>query len=151
MFRIKMDLSPEELGKLATLFDAFSQKTRLAILLGIYREDTPPVIADQLDISRPGLQNHLVKMRDADLLRKTESGSYELTPIGTYFAKLIEDQHEELQNAVDVLSDAESKAEQELSKQVDPEMVSDDEWQRIVEAKKWEQASEAVEQLLNTE
>lgn len=146
-----MDLSSEELGKLATLFDAFSQKTRLAILLGLYRGDMPPAIADQLGISRPGLQNHLVKMRDADLLRKTETGSYELTPIGTYFAELVEERHEELLNAVDVLRDAESEAEQALSEQVDPEMVSDEEWQRIVEAKKWELAVDRVRHLLAME
>ena len=144
-----MDLSPEEIGELSTLFDAFSQKTRLAILLGLYRGDTPPAIADQLDISRPGLQNHLVKMRDADLLRKTESGSYELTPIGTYFAELVEERHGVLQSAVDALRDAESEAEQELSEQVDPEMVSDEEWQRIVEAKKWETSMERIRKQLS--
>lgn len=146
-----MALSPEELGKLATLFDAFSQKTRLAILLGLYQGDAPPAIADQLDISRPGLQNHLVKMRDADLLRKTENGSYRLTPVGTYFAELVEERQEEFLNAVDALDDAESEAEQTLSEQVDPDMVSDDEWQRIVEAKKWELAVDRVRHLLAAE
>jgi len=146
--KTKMDLSSEELEELSTLFDAFSQKTRLAILLGLYHGDAPPAIAEQLDISRPGIQNHLVKMRDAGLLRKTESGSYGLTPIGVYFAELIEGRHEKLLEAVDTLEDAESRAEQELSKQVDPDMVSDTEWQRIVEAEKWETALERVDESL---
>jgi len=92
-----------------------------------------------------------VKMRNADLLRKTDSGSYELTPIGAYFAELVEEQQHELLDTVNVLNDAESKAEQALSEEVNPDMVSDDEWQRIVEAKKWDIASEAVRQLLETE
>ena len=144
----KMVLSSEELEKLSTLFDAFSQKTRLAILLGFYHGDTAPTIADRLDISRPGLQNHLVKMRNADLLRKTDSGSYELTPIGAYFAELVEEQQDDLLDVVNALNDAESEAEQTLSEQVNPDMVSEDEWQRIVEAKKWEIAMERVDEHL---
>jgi predicted transcriptional regulator len=144
----KMVLSSEELGKLSALFDAFSQKTRLAILLGFYHGDTAPTIADRLDISRPGLQNHLVKMRNADLLRKTDSGSYELTPVGIHFAELVEEQQHELLDVVNALNEAESEAEQTLSEQVNPDMVSNDEWQRIVEAKKWEIAMEQVDEQL---
>jgi len=144
-----MALSPEELENLSTLFDAFSQKTRLAILLGLYNGDAPPAIADQLDISRPGLQNHLVKMRNADLLRKTESGNYTPTPVGKYFAGLVEEQQEELLDTVGILDDAESKAEQILSEQVNPDIVSDDEWQRIAEVKKWEIAREQVREQLD--
>ena len=144
----KMVLSSEELEKLSTLFDAFSQKTRLAILLGFYHGDTAPTIADRLDISRPGLQNHLVKMRNADLLRKTDSGSYELTSVGIHLAELVEEEQHELLDAVNALNDAESKAEQALSEEVNPDMVSDDEWQRIVEAKKWELAERQVSELL---
>ena len=144
----KMVLSSEELEKLSTLFDAFSQKTRLAILLGFYHGDTAPTIADRLGISRPGLQNHLVKMRNADLLRKTDNGSYELTPIGAYFAELVEEQQDDLLDVVNALNDAESEAEQTLSEQVNPDMVSEDEWQRIVEAKKWEIAMERVDEHL---
>ena len=144
----KMVLSSEELERLSTLFDAFSQKTRLAILLGFYHGDTAPTIADRLDISRPGLQNHLVKMRNADLLRKTDSGSYELTPVGIHFAELVKEQQHELLDVVNALNEAESEAEQTLSEQVNPDMVSNDEWQRIVEAKKWEIAMEQVDEQL---
>jgi len=87
-------------------------------------------------------------MRNADLLRKTDSGSYELTPIGAYFAELVEEQQDDLLDVVNALNDAESEAEQTLSEQVNPDMVSEDEWQRIVEAKKWEIAMERVDEHL---
>ena len=145
-----MDLSEEELEQLTALFNAFGQKTRLTILLGFYHGETAAEIADQLDISRPGLQSHFVKMRDADLIRKTDDGTYALTPVGTYFAELVESRRGTLLDVTEILADAECRAEQELSKQVDPDMVSDTEWQRIVEAEKWKSTAHTVKKILSS-
>jgi hypothetical protein len=71
-----------------------------------------------------------------------------LTPVGIHFAELVEEQQHELLDVVNALNEAESEAEQTLSEQVNPDMVSNDEWQRIVEAKKWEIAMEQVDEQL---
>jgi predicted ArsR family transcriptional regulator len=146
-----MDLSEEELEQLTVLFNAFGQKTRLTILLGFYHGETAAEIADQLDISRPGLQSHFVKMRDADLIRKTDDGTYALTPVGTYFAELVESRRGTLLDVTEILADAESEAEQELEGEVNQDLISETEWQRIIEDEKWERAVEQVRETLNTE
>jgi predicted ArsR family transcriptional regulator len=146
-----MDLSEEELEQLTALFNAFGQKTRLTILLGFYHGETAAEIADQLDISRPGLQSHFVKMRDADLIRKTDDGPYALTPVGTYFAELVESRRGTLLDVTEILADAESDAEQDLEDEVNQDLISETEWQRIVEDEKWERAIEQVRETLNTE
>lgn len=146
-----MDLSDEELEQLTAMFNAFSQKTRLTILLGFYHGETASEVADQLDISRPGLQSHFVKMRDADLIRKTDDGTYALTPVGTYFAELVEDRRGMLLSVAQDLTDAEAEAVDELEDEVDRNLISDAEWQRIVEDRKWELAEEAVREQLDTD
>jgi len=146
-----MDLSEEELEQLTALFNAFGQKTRLTILLGFYHGETAAEIADQLDISRPGLQSHFVKMRDADLIRKTDDGTYALTPVGTYFAELVESRRGTLLDVTEILADAESDAEQKLEDEVNQDLISNTEWQRIVEERKWGLVEKAVREQLGTD
>jgi hypothetical protein len=144
-----MDLSEEELEQLTALFNAFGQKTRLTILVGFYHGETAAEIADQLDISRPGLQSHFVKMRDADLIWKTDDGTYALTPVGTYFAELVESRRGTLLDVTEILADAESDAEQDLDDEVNQNLISNTEWQRIVEERKWGLAEETVREHLD--
>lgn len=146
-----MDLSEEELEQLTALFNAFGQKTRLTILLGFYHGETAAEIAAQLDISRPGLQSHFVKMRDADLIRKTDDGTYALTPVGTYFAELVESRRGTLLDVTEILADAESDAEQDLEDEVNQDLISETEWQRIVEERKWGLVEETVREHLDAD
>jgi len=144
----EMEIKVEELERLSGLLHAFSQRTRLAILLGLYHENTPPEIADALDVSRPGLQSHLDQMRDQRLVRRNQSGEYQLTPLGEYFAEFIESRRDQFLNVIEYLDEVESEVEAGLEESVSRESLSDQEWQRLVSAQLWEEASEPIQDQL---
>jgi len=144
----EMELNVDELETLSGIFHAFSQRTRLAILLGLYHEYSPPEIADTLDVSRPGLQSHLEQMREQRLIRRNQSGQYQLTPLGQYFAEFIEDQRDQLLDIVAYLEQTESEVEEELQTTVSQSSISEQEWERLVSAQLWEDATDPVSEQL---
>lgn len=146
----EMELKVDELETLSQLLHAFSQRTRLAILLGLYHDFSPPEIADALDVSRPGLQGHLDQMKEQRLIHRDGSGQYQLTPLGEYFADWIESQRNQLLNIVEHLDQVEEETEAELEDTLSQQSLSDQEWQRLVAAQVWEKASEPVKEQLGT-
>lgn len=138
---VEMEIDVDELETLSELLHAFSQRTRLAILLGLYHDHTPPEIAEAIDVSRPGLQGHLTQMKEQRLIHRNNSGRYQLTPLGKYFAELIENQRDQLLNVIEYLDQVEEETEADFENAVSRESISNQEWQRLVSAQVWEKAS----------
>lgn len=145
---LEMDgLSTDEIEALAGVFNGFSQRTRLAILLGFHHGHSTTEIADALEISRAGLQNHFTKMKTAQLLRPTDSG-HEVTPFGRYFVKLVEDRQEEILDALERIEDERKIVEEDMADEVNPEYISEAEWNRLVDRELWNRIeSDIVESL----
>lgn len=139
----EMDLDPEEIQRLAQVFSGFSQRTRLALLLGFYESRQQSEIADFLDISRAGLQNHLEKMLEAELIRRKNGRGYVLTPIGTFFAELLLEQSNGVLESLDALNDAEQRLEEQLGTNLSE---SD---RRRIQGLKWSLAEERIEEILD--
>ena len=136
-----MTLTPAELARLARVFNGFSQRTRLALLLGFYEDQRASEVAEFLDISRAGMQNHLKKMREAELIRK-QDGGYELTALGIFFAEWLIEQNTAVLQALDALDDA----EQEFADQLGADLEESD--RKRIHGLKWSLARENVEELL---
>jgi Mn-dependent DtxR family transcriptional regulator len=144
-----MEVTGDELDRLSALLHAFSQKTRLAILLGLHHGFSPPEIADAVGVSRPGLQSHLEQMRQQRLLRRNASGGYMLTPLGEWFAEFLDEHRDMLLNIVEYLEQVETEVEDELKESVLREEVSESDWERLVAGRVWEQAAEPVTEQLD--
>ena len=136
-----MTLTPAELARLARVFNGFCQRTRLALLIGFYEDQRASEVAEFLDISRAGMQNHLKKMREAELIRK-QDGGYELTALGIFFAEWLIEQNTAVLQALDALDDA----EQEFADQLGADLEESD--KKRIHGLKWSLARENVEELL---
>lgn len=143
-----MELNTKELETLSGLLHAFSQRTRLAILLGLHNEYSPPEIAETLDVSRPGLQGHLEQMRNQRLIHRDQSGQYQLTPLGQYFAEFVEQQQDQLLEIVTELEQREDEIEEQLEDSLSRTGISDQEWERLVSAQLWKDAADPVSKQL---
>jgi DNA-binding MarR family transcriptional regulator len=137
-----MDLDPEEVQRLAQVFSGFSQRTRLALLLGFYNGQQQSEVADHLGISRAGLQGHLEKMLEAELIRRKNGQGYVLTPMGRFFAEQILEQSDAVIESLDALNDAEQRLEDQLGDGLDE---AD---KRRVRGLKWSLAEDRIKGLL---
>jgi predicted transcriptional regulator len=139
-----MTPTPAEMARLARVFNGFSQRTRLALLLGFYDDQRASEVAEFLDISRAGMQNHLKKMREAELIRK-QDGGYELTALGIFFAEWLIEQNDTILQALDTLDDA----EKEFADQLGADLEESD--RKRIHGLKWSLAREDIEELLKRE
>jgi len=153
-------MEPEQWEKtdfeaVSSLFQGLAHEARLALLLGIYQDKSLNEIADFLDITRGAMQDHIEKLVDTDLLyRPEESGkTYDLTPFGTFFVEFLLENEETLVYAIDQLSVNEEKVEEavgEVRTQVEESEVdfSEKDWERKIHSKKWQQAWDEIEKIL---
>ncbi|WP_058826380.1 winged helix-turn-helix domain-containing protein [Haloferax sp. Q22] len=146
----------EDFEAVASLFQGLGHEARLALLLGLYEDKSLNEIAEFLDITRGGMQDHLEKLIDCELLyRPEDSGkTYDLTPFGTFFVEFLLENEETFVDAVDELRVEEEKVQEavdEVRSQVDDEdvPVSEKDWERKIHSKKWEQAWDEIEDILN--
>lgn len=139
----------------SSLFQGLAHEARLALLLGIYHDKSLNEIAEFLDITRGGMQDHIEKLVDTDLLfRPEDSGkTYDLTPFGNFFVNFLLENEETLVDAIDKLQVEKEKVEKavdEVRSQVDEEdvPVSEKDWERKIHSKKWQQAWDDIEEIL---
>jgi predicted ArsR family transcriptional regulator len=144
-----------DFAAVSSLFQGLAHEARLALLLGIYQDKSLNEIAEFLDITRGGMQDHIEKLVDTDLLfRPEESGkTYDLTPFGTFFVEFLLENEETLVDAIDQLEVEKEKVEKavdEVRSQVDEEdvPVSEKDWERKIHSKKWQQAWDEIEEIL---
>jgi predicted DNA-binding protein YlxM (UPF0122 family) len=139
----------------SALFQGLGHEARLALLLGLYQDKSLNEVAEFLDITRGAMQDHIEKLVDTDLLfRPEESGkTYDLTPLGTFFVEFLLENEETLVDAIDQLKVEKEKVEMavdEVRSQVDEEdvPVSEKDWERKIHSKKWQQAWDEIEEIL---
>lgn len=142
----------------SALFQGLGHEARLALLLGISHDKSLNEIAEFLDITRGGMQDHIEKLVDTELLYRPENSekTYDLTPFGNFFVEFLLQNEETLIGAIDQLQGEEKKVEEavdEVRSQVDKEdvPVSEKDWERKIHSKKWKQAWNDIEEILGQE
>jgi len=144
-----MDLSQDEREQLASLFNGVSHATRIAILQKIETSKSLSDIADDLDVTRGTLQNHIERMIEADLVyRPEETGrTYQLTPFGEYMRELIDAEAPVLVEAANHISEQAEAIEDSL----DAAGVSMNEQtrERTVHTQSWEESINEIRQILD--
>ncbi|WP_276273660.1 winged helix-turn-helix domain-containing protein [Haloarcula litorea] len=142
----------------SALFQGLAHEVRLALLLGIYQDKSLNEIAEFIDITRGAMQDHIEKLVATDLLyRPEESGkTYDLTPFGEFFVQFLLENEETLVDAIDHLKMEKEKVQEavdEVRSQVDEAdvPVSEKDWERKVHSKKWQQAWDGIEEILEDE
>jgi DNA-binding MarR family transcriptional regulator len=156
-----MDKETEELELVAEVFGGLSNRSKLAILLGLEDDKTLKEIAEFLDITQQGLEKNVGKMMDAGLItwKSDDQQRYELTPIGEYFVGLIDREWETLLDAKRTVQGKEAEAREtvESAKQsIDEEeadgftfQIDEEAWERTVQTEKWELAENDLREILD--
>ena len=106
-----------ELERLATLFSGLSNRTRLAVLLGVDDEQSMTAVAEDLGIRRPSVQGQLENLVDTGLVYRPDDRDYPyaLTPLGEYFVEFLDQKGDLLLNASDRVNNAEITAREEFA------------------------------------
>lgn len=143
------EINHNELERISDVYDGFAQKTRFALLLKMNEGKSPYEVAQMLNLSRPGIQNHLNKMLEVNLIRKTEEEDYELTELGIFFVHRINNIRTELNTVILTIEQRKKEAENEVRNKVDKDLISDSEWRKIVNQERWDEETRTrVESLL---
>lgn len=137
----------EEWEALADVFSGVAHPARVAVVQGLHEDRSIPDIVEDLSITRGGLQNHLETLIDAQLVYRTgeSDAPYALTPIGLYFAVLLEDQEDVLLSAVEMVQEAEAQSRDEFA----DVPMSDEEVDKQVTRRKWELVGDELYEVLD--
>ncbi|ELY83601.1 winged helix-turn-helix domain-containing protein [Natrinema altunense] len=147
--------SEDELEDLAGIYKGLSHEARLAILYGLSEDASLNQISDFLSITRGALQDHIEMLLDAELIyRPTDSGkTYDLTPLGEHLIKQLEDNEDDVLEALEELEEAETRLEEDYQAQLsgveDEDLVDDKKLERKIHTEKWEEVAEKIRNLLN--
>ena len=145
---ISMDLSQSDREQLASLFTGVSHSARIAILYGLDDEKPLTEIADDVDVTRGTLQNHVERMIDSDLVYRPseDSRTYALTAFGEHVLELIDQEAEQLLEAA-ALVDEEAAS---IMDSLETAGVSMDDTtrERTVHTQKWEETIEELRDML---
>jgi len=143
-----MDLSQSDREQLAALFKGVSHSARIAILYGLDDDKPLTEIADDVDVTRGTLQNHVERMIGSDLVYRPSEGSrtYALTAFGERFLKLIDHEAAQLLEAADYVDQKASSIEDSL--ETAGVSMDDTTRERTVHTQKWEETIEEVRNLL---
>lgn len=144
-----------DFSAVSSLFQGLGHEARLALLMGIYQDKSLNEVAEFLDITRGGMQDHLEKLIDCELLYRPEDSSktYDLTPFGAFFVEFLLSNEDILVGAISQLQDEEEMVEaavDNVRSEIDEEdvPVSEKDWERKIHTKKWGQAWDEVEAIL---
>jgi DNA-binding MarR family transcriptional regulator len=146
--------SEDELEDLAGIYKGLSHEARLAILYGLNEDASLNQISGFLSITRGALQDHIEMLLDAELIyRPTDSGkTYDLTPLGEHLIKQLEDNEDEILEALEELEEAETELEEDYQAQLsgveDDDLVDDKKLERKIHTEKWKEVTEKIRNLL---
>jgi DNA-binding MarR family transcriptional regulator len=139
----------------ATLFQGLAHEVRLSLLFGIHQNKSLNEISEFMDITRGAMQDHIEKLISSDLLYRPEKSekTYALTPFGEFFLDFLLRNERRLTEAISQLESEEdnvrnvvNEARNKVNKADVP--VSDKDWDRKIHSKKWEEAWNETEQIL---
>lgn len=132
-----------EVELVAETLQAVANPNRIQLLTGLYDGRPRTALVDQLGISEGGVSNHLRTLADAGLLYRTEDG-WQVTPLGVFFAILLEAHGDVVADARRLIAAARSEAADEYTDVPLP----DQERKRAVEWRTWELVQDELEELL---
>lgn len=147
------DASASELTLLAEVWTGVSNRSRLAIMIGLREGKNLPDIAEELGVTRGGMQKHVERLVKSELVYRPADPdkTYALTPLGEFVLGIVTKHHEKVIAAMEHLDEVEDQADD-----IDPEQLLE-----LVEAVgdrekakhtwKWEQAWEDVAEPLDSE
>ena len=136
----------EEWEQLSVLFAGLANPARVAIIEGIRHGEAMPSVADQVGLSRSGIQKHLDTLIETGLVYRppTRKQTYALTPLGDFFAISLEQFGDDLIAAVIAIDEAEQEAREELTGMP----VSEDTRERAIAERKWELVQDELKTIL---
>lgn len=135
-----------ELEPVARLFSGISHPSRITILYGVREGKTMQEVADSLEVTRGGLQDHIERMVTAELIYRPEDGIYALTPFGTYLVELLESDGDTLQDAFEILEEEQGTVQAEFDAADLP--IDDRAREKSVHTETWERAKDRIQELL---
>lgn len=141
-----MEDDVSEMEPVARLFSGISHPSRIRILYGVREGKTMQEVADTLEVTRGGLQDHIERMVTAELIYRPEDGTYALTPFGTYLVELLESDGDTLQDAFEILDDEQDTVEEEFDSADLP--IDDRTREKSVHTETWKRAKDRIQELL---
>ena len=144
-----MTFEKDEWDQLAALFAGCANPARVAIIDGIRHGEAMPTVADQVGLSRSGIQKHLDTLIETGLVYRPPTGeqTYALTPLGQFFAVFLDRFGDDLLAAVVAIEEAEQEAREELTEMP----VSEDMMERAIAERKWKLVHNELRTILQDE
>lgn len=133
----------EDIAVVADLLQAAANPNRMRLLRGLHHGQSRRDLVDELPITESAVSNHLRTLEDANLVYRDEN-NWELSPLGTFYADWLDQHSDAVVDAVRRIDEAEATARDEL---VDVPL-SDHERGRAINRRKWELASDELDELL---
>lgn len=138
-----MDRSPEGFEVLADILSALGNRTRLAVLYGLYDGDSMPEVAEFLGVERGALQRPIEGLIERGLVyRPSDERSYALTPLGVFIVERVREYEDALDAAVALLEGAEAEVAEEMESA--RQGMSERDWQKAVQTAAWERVKDEV-------
>lgn len=139
----------EQWEQLSALFAGLANPARVAILEGIRHGEAMPSVANQVGLTRSGIQKHIDTLVETGLVyRPPNTGQpYALTPLGQFFAVFIDQFGDALITAVTAIDEAEQEARGDLS----GIPVSDNTMERAIAERKWELSQDELQTILQNQ
>ncbi|QIB75384.1 hypothetical protein G3I44_14435 [Halogeometricum borinquense] len=138
-----MDRSPEGFEVLADIFSALGNRTRLAVLYGLYEGDSMPEVAEFLEVERGALQRPIEGLIDRGLVyRPSDERSYALTPLGVFLVERVREYEDALDAAVELLAQAEDDVADEMD--AARAGMSERDFEKTVQTAAWERVKDEV-------
>jgi DNA-binding MarR family transcriptional regulator len=145
-----MDRSPEHLEVLADIFSALSNRSRLAVLYGLYEGSSMPEVAEFLDVQRGALQRPIEGLIERGLVyRPSDDRSYALTPLGVFLVERVREYEDALDTVVELLDEAEAAAREDM--EAARSGMSERDFEKAVRTAAWERVMEDIEDELDVE
>lgn len=141
-------MDPGDRDRLAEVFMGLAHPTRIAILAGFHTNKSLSDIAEELDITRGTVQDHMERLVQAELMYRPEvdGGSYAVSPIGEHFLMLLEFEAEVLIPVFEELDRVETEVRNQFESTNLP--VSDRTVERSVNAEKWQRIADEIVPLI---
>lgn len=120
----------------AQVFTGIAHPARIRILHAVVAAEAMPDVADDLGMSRSGLQTHITRLLKADVIRRTPDDAYPyaVTPLGELVHAFLDSYEDVFAEAVGMIDAAEQEAKEEL----EDVPLSDDAQKEAVQTRKWE-------------
>lgn len=151
--------SETERERVTNVLKGLANKTRVALLLGLYNGKSRDEIAETVGMTRGGIHKNLERMREAELVYRPEEADYVLTPLGVYWAQLLNQEADtilavldELDAAEDPIRDKVEETKQSIEDQEEDGFsfqIDDTTWERTIHTEKWKQAKDRISEMLN--